>query len=150
MFEVRATTQNFSPAITEIEAATRAGRLRQDGHPVLEWCLGDVVGKQDPPGNLSRTKQRADQKMDAAVALLMTTGMSEGSERWRGGSHEPAVRIGGLPWPVRATAACSPRPFDQSWRPQDIGVKAMPFDAYAIGRARELAAPSLSTFAGKR
>jgi len=35
MHEFRATTQNFSPAIIELDAAMRAGRLRHDGNPVL-------------------------------------------------------------------------------------------------------------------
>ena len=58
MHEFRATTQNFSPAIIEFDAAMRAGRLRHDGHPVLEWCLGNVVGKADRRGNLYPTKSR--------------------------------------------------------------------------------------------
>lgn len=44
----------------------RAGGIQHDGNPVLEWCLGNVVGKADRP-----TKQRPNQKIDAAVALIM-------------------------------------------------------------------------------
>jgi phage terminase large subunit-like protein len=80
MFEFRATTQNFSPAIVEIDAAMRAGRLRHDGNPVLEWCLGNVVGKADRRGNLYPTKQRSDQKIDAAVALMMAIGRAMSEE----------------------------------------------------------------------
>jgi phage terminase large subunit-like protein len=58
MHEFRATTQNFSPAIIELDAAMRSGRLRHDGNPVLEWCLGNVVGKADRRGKLYPTKQR--------------------------------------------------------------------------------------------
>ena len=36
MLEFRATTQNFSPAILELDAAMRSGQLRHDGNPVLE------------------------------------------------------------------------------------------------------------------
>ena len=74
MLEFRATTQNFSPAIIELDAAMRAGRLRHDGNPVLEWCIGNVVGKADRRGNLYPTKQRPEQKIDAAVALMMAVG----------------------------------------------------------------------------
>ncbi|MFC7478578.1 terminase TerL endonuclease subunit [Dankookia sp. GCM10030260] len=70
----RATTQNFSPAILELDAAMRAGRLRHDGNPVLEWCVGNVVGKPDRRGNLYPTKQRPEQKIDAEVALMMAVG----------------------------------------------------------------------------
>jgi phage terminase large subunit-like protein len=74
MHEFRATTQNFSPAIIELDAAMRSGRLRHDGHPVLAWCLGNVVGNADRRGNLYPTKQRPEQKIDAAVALMMALG----------------------------------------------------------------------------
>jgi phage terminase large subunit-like protein len=79
MREFRATTQNFSPAIIEMDAAMHSGRLQHDGNPVLEWCVGNVVGKADRRGNLYPTKQRPDQKIDAAVALMMAIGraMSE-------------------------------------------------------------------------
>ena len=43
-------------------------------NPVLEWCLGNVVGKADRRGNLYPTKQRTEQKIDAAVALMMAMG----------------------------------------------------------------------------
>ena len=74
MLEFRTTTQNFSPAIVELDAAMRSGRLRHDGDPVLEWCMGNVVGKPDRRGNLYPAKQRPEQKIDAAVALMMAIG----------------------------------------------------------------------------
>jgi len=52
----------------------RAGRLRHDGNPVLTWCIGNVVGKAGRRGNLSPTKSRPEQKIDAAVALMMAIG----------------------------------------------------------------------------
>ena len=71
---VRATTQNFSPTILELDAALRSGRLRHDGDPVLEWCVGNVVGRPDRRGNLYPAKQRPEQKIDAAIALMMAVG----------------------------------------------------------------------------
>jgi len=52
----------------------RSGRLQHDGNPVLEWCLGNVVGKPDRRGNFYPTKARPEQKIDAAVALIMAIG----------------------------------------------------------------------------
>jgi phage terminase large subunit-like protein len=52
----------------------RPGLLRHDDNAVLEWCLGNVVGKADRRGNLYPTKQRPEQKIDAAVALMMAMG----------------------------------------------------------------------------
>jgi len=74
MVEFRSTTANFSPAIIELDAAMRSGRLQHDGNPVLEWCIGNVVGKPDRRGNFYPTKTRPEQKIDAAVALIMAIG----------------------------------------------------------------------------
>ena len=53
MLEFRATTQNFSPVILELNAALRSGRLRRDGDPALGWCPGNVVGR--PTGAATST-----------------------------------------------------------------------------------------------
>ncbi|MGH7210045.1 MAG: terminase large subunit, partial [Acetobacteraceae bacterium] len=50
--EFRATTQNFTEPAKELDAAIRAGRIRHDGNPVLEWCIGNVVGHYDARGNV--------------------------------------------------------------------------------------------------
>jgi phage terminase large subunit-like protein len=42
--------------------------------PPLAWRIGNVVGKADRRGNLYPTKQRPEQKIDAAVALMMAVG----------------------------------------------------------------------------
>ena len=74
MVEYRANTQSFSEPTKELDAAIRAGRLRHDGHPVLEWCVGNVVGRYDARGNVYPKKQRPEQKIDCAVALIMAIG----------------------------------------------------------------------------
>jgi phage terminase large subunit-like protein len=84
MLEFRAPTQNFSPAILELDAAMRSGRLRHDGNPVLEWCIGNVVGKPDRRGNLYPAKQRPEQKIDAAVALMMAVGRAMAEDDGQG------------------------------------------------------------------
>jgi phage terminase large subunit-like protein len=84
MLEFRATTQNFSPAILELDAAMRAGRLRHDGDPVLEWCMGNVVGRPDRRGNLYPAKQRPEQKIDAAAALMMAVGRAMAEDEGQG------------------------------------------------------------------
>jgi phage terminase large subunit-like protein len=72
----RPTLQNFSEAVIEFDAAMRSGRLQHDSNPVLEWCTGNVVGKPDRRGNLYPTKAQPEQKIDAAVALIMAAGCS--------------------------------------------------------------------------
>ena len=74
MHEFCATTQNFSPAIIEPDAAMQSGRLRHDGDPVSGWCRSNVVGNADMRGNGYPTTAQPDQKIDAAVAVMTAIG----------------------------------------------------------------------------
>ncbi len=60
----------------ELEAAIKAGRFHHDGNPIMTWCVGNVIGKY-LPGNddvVRPIKQGDDNKIDGAVALIMTIG----------------------------------------------------------------------------
>jgi phage terminase large subunit-like protein len=74
MVEFRASTQNFSEPTKELDASIRSGRMKHDGNPVLEWCVGNVVGRYDARSNVYPRKSRPEQKIDAAVALIMALG----------------------------------------------------------------------------
>jgi phage terminase large subunit-like protein len=76
MVEFRASTQNFSEPTKELDAAIQAGRIQHDGNPVLEWCISNVVGRHDARSNVYPKKARPEQKIDAAIALIMTIGRS--------------------------------------------------------------------------
>lgn len=80
MVEFRATTQNFSEPTKELDAAMRAGRIVHDGNPVLEWCVGNVVGRYDARANVYPKKSRPEQKIDAAIALIMAVGRAMAAE----------------------------------------------------------------------
>ena len=75
MVEYRATTQNFSEPSKELDAAIRSGRITHDGNRVLAWCIGNMVGHYDARGNVYSRKQRHEQKIDSAVALIMSIGL---------------------------------------------------------------------------
>ncbi|MDE1496914.1 terminase large subunit [Xenorhabdus bovienii] len=72
-------TQNFthmSDPMKELEAAIQSGRFHHDGHPIMSWCLGNVVGKT-LAGNddiVRPIKEHKDSKIDGAVALIMAMG----------------------------------------------------------------------------
>ena len=69
--EVRQDTQNFSPAMKELEVLVTAGRFHHDGDPVLGWMISNVVCHRDARDNLYPRKQREEEKIDGAIALLM-------------------------------------------------------------------------------
>jgi phage terminase large subunit-like protein len=69
--EFRSNALNFSPATRELEAAIRGGRLQHDMNGPLGWCIGNVVGHTDARDNVYPRKARHENKIDAAVALIM-------------------------------------------------------------------------------
>jgi phage terminase large subunit-like protein len=72
--EFRSTTQNFSAPTRELEAAIRSGRVHHDGNGPLAWCIANVVGHVDARDNVYPRKARPENKIDAAVALIMAIG----------------------------------------------------------------------------
>jgi phage terminase large subunit-like protein len=48
--------------------------MRHDGNSVLEWCVGNVVGKVYRRDKFDPTRQRLEQEIDAAVAMMMAVG----------------------------------------------------------------------------
>lgn len=70
MTEFRMNTGNMSEATKELDAAIRAGNFRYNSL-ILEWCIGNVVCKQDNNENVYPRKSSERSKIDAAVALIM-------------------------------------------------------------------------------
>lgn len=67
---------HMSDPMKELEAAILTGRFHHDGHPIMTWCVGNVVGKY-LPGNddvVRPIKQGNANKIDGAVALIMAIG----------------------------------------------------------------------------
>ncbi|MFI0472250.1 terminase large subunit [Halomonas sp. HMF6819] len=67
---------HMSDPMKELEAAILTGRFHHDGHPILTWCVGNVVGK-NMNGNddvVRPIKQGNHNKIDGAVALIMAIG----------------------------------------------------------------------------
>ena len=46
-------------------------KLAHNGHPVLQWCMNNVVVKVDASENIKIDKARATERVDLAVALVM-------------------------------------------------------------------------------
>ena len=64
------------PAMAGRRGRAAPVRAAGDAAGAALWppCLGNVVGRPDRRGNLFPTKQRPEQKIDAAVALMMAVG----------------------------------------------------------------------------
>lgn len=61
----------LSEPMKELQALVDAGRFHHDGNPAFVWMLSNVEVKEDRNENIFPRKQRAANKIDAAVALIV-------------------------------------------------------------------------------
>lgn len=73
--EFRQIVSNFSEPTKELDSLMRTGGLSHDGSPVLAWMIGNVVGHYDAKENVYPRKERPENKIDGAVALIMALGL---------------------------------------------------------------------------
>lgn len=62
---------SMSNPTKDLMRLTLEQKLAHGGHPVLRWCMDNVVVQTGPAGNIKISKARATEKVDAAVALVM-------------------------------------------------------------------------------
>ena len=74
MVEMRPTVLNFSEPMKQLEALVLSGRFHHDGDPVLAWMVSNVVCHTDAKDNIYPRKERAENKIDGVVAVLMALG----------------------------------------------------------------------------
>lgn len=74
VMEYRQTVQNMSEPMKEWEALVLQGRFHFDGDPVLAWGVSNVVCHRDAKDNIYPRKERDENKIDPAVAIIMALG----------------------------------------------------------------------------
>ena len=62
---------SLSAPTKSLEKAVLSRTLRHDGHPVLRWCIGNIVVETDPTGNLKLSKKVSTERIDGGTALVM-------------------------------------------------------------------------------
>jgi len=70
----------FDAAMRELEIAIIEKRFHYDGDPILTWGLSNVVCHRDAVDNIFPRKERPENKIDPAIALLMALGRARTSE----------------------------------------------------------------------
>lgn len=84
--EFRQVVSNFSEPTKELESLMRTGKIRHEGNPIMSWMIGNVVGHYDAKDNVYPRKERQENKIDGAVALIMSLGVKLKGEV-QGGSY---------------------------------------------------------------
>ena len=74
--EIRQNFTHMSDPMREIEAALISGRFHHDGHPVMNWCISNIVGQYLPGSDdiVRPGKEGRQNKIDGAVGLMMWLG----------------------------------------------------------------------------
>jgi phage terminase large subunit-like protein len=71
MVKVAMNVANLSEPMKKLDALMRSGKLRHNGSPLLRWCLGNVIAKEDHNGNVFPRKSHEKLKIDPIVAILI-------------------------------------------------------------------------------
>lgn len=77
MVELRHTVQNMSEPMKELEALILQGKIAHGDCPVLMWQASNVVAVVDKKDNIYPDKERAENKIDGIVALIMALGRAK-------------------------------------------------------------------------
>jgi phage terminase large subunit-like protein len=71
MVKVGMNVANFSEPMKKLDSLMREGKIRHNGSPLLRWCLGNVVAKEDHNSNVYPRKSHEKLKIDPIIAILM-------------------------------------------------------------------------------
>lgn len=71
MVGIRQNVQSFSEVMKELEAMLLSGRFHHNAGQCVRWQISNVVAHRDRNDNLFPAKLRPENKIDAAIALLM-------------------------------------------------------------------------------
>lgn len=74
--EFRQTVANFSEPTKELDSLMRSGNIAHDGNEAFSWMIGNVVGHYDAKDNVYPRKERQENKIDGAIALIMAIGLN--------------------------------------------------------------------------
>ena len=71
MVKIAMNVANLSEPMKKLDALMRAGKIRHNGSPLVRWCLGNIIAKEDHNGNVFPRKAHEKLKIDPIIAILM-------------------------------------------------------------------------------
>lgn len=77
--DIPMSVKHLSDPMKWVQALIEDGRLHHDGNPVMSWMIGNVTAQQDRNDNVFPRKERPENKIDGAIALIMA--MERGFQR---------------------------------------------------------------------
>lgn len=89
--EVPMNVHQLSEPMKQLQADVLSGRCRHGGNPALTWMVSNVVCKEDANRNIFPRKEKTEDKIDGAVALIIARGQMlriEGDEDGGGSVYD--------------------------------------------------------------
>ena len=74
MVEMVSSVKNFNEPMKELGAMIVSEKLKHPGNPVLTWAMSNVVCHTDRKDQIFPNKERPENKIDLAIALIMAMG----------------------------------------------------------------------------
>ena len=71
MVEIRQGARSFNEPAKDSLVLIMNKQIRHGGQPVLRWCADNLTMRSDPNGNVAPDKQKARDRIDGMVALIM-------------------------------------------------------------------------------
>jgi phage terminase large subunit-like protein len=72
--EYRNTVLTMSEPMKHLDSLIRSGAIIHNGDPILEWAIGNTLGKMDAKDNVYPRKENESSKIDPVVSLIMAIG----------------------------------------------------------------------------
>lgn len=77
MVEFKQTFAHMSEPTKNLEVMVKKKSIAHLAHPVLRWCINNLVTKQNDNGDIRPVKSKKTEKIDGAVALIMAIGRAQ-------------------------------------------------------------------------
>ncbi|HWW11348.1 MAG TPA: terminase TerL endonuclease subunit [Brevundimonas sp.] len=78
--KVRQGFLTLSSPSKELERLLLSEMLEHGGHPVLEWCAGNVAIESDAAGNIKPSKSKSTERIDGIAALVSALALANSHE----------------------------------------------------------------------
>ena len=78
--KVRQGYLTLSAPSKELERLLLSGAFEHGGHPILEWCAGNVAIETDAAGNIKPSKSRSTERIDGIAALVSALALANSHE----------------------------------------------------------------------
>ena len=63
--------ESMNAPMQQLEALVRSRKLHHGGHPVLAWCVDNVMVEQNASGKIKPSKRKSRARIDGLVALVL-------------------------------------------------------------------------------